>query len=140
MAGCILRRYSFRGWCPRTSPGGTYTPDYSVPKGRLKIGRDAILDDLQVYPGLASWAKFSRPCGTKLTNPGSHTRSKGHKDDNLYAGDKSPAYLKPSFSEFSPHKHFGHDTRCQALKPNSLSILYGPERVGRPAKVCYVES
>jgi hypothetical protein len=25
------------------------------------------------------------------------------------------------------------------LKPNSLSILYGPERVGRPAKVCYVE-
>src|ERR1700722_17552390 len=26
-----------------------------------------------MHPGLASWAKFSRPCGTKLVNPGSHT-------------------------------------------------------------------
>jgi hypothetical protein len=23
-----------------------------------------------MYPGLASWAKFSRPCGTKFVNPG----------------------------------------------------------------------
>ena len=44
------------------------------------MGRDTILDSLQpslrdsitlhVYPGLASWAKFSRPCGTKFVNPG----------------------------------------------------------------------
>jgi hypothetical protein len=27
-----------------------------------------------MYPGLASWAKVNRPCGTKLANPGfSHT-------------------------------------------------------------------
>jgi hypothetical protein len=41
-----------------------------------KIERNAILDNLQpslrdsimflVSPGLASWAKFSRPCGTEL--------------------------------------------------------------------------
>jgi hypothetical protein len=28
-----------------------------------------------MYPGLASWARFSRPCGTKLAAPGSHTLS-----------------------------------------------------------------
>src|ERR1700688_4180945 len=28
-----------------------------------------------MYPGLTSWAKFSRPCGTKLANPGPHTPS-----------------------------------------------------------------
>ena len=26
-----------------------------------------------MYPGLTSWAKFSRPCGTKFVSPGSHT-------------------------------------------------------------------
>ena len=55
------------------------------PQGRLKIGRDAILDNFSrpcglqrccvVHPGLASWAKFSRPYGTQFVNPGSHTRS-----------------------------------------------------------------
>ena len=25
-----------------------------------------------MYPGLASWAKLNRPCGTKFVNPGSH--------------------------------------------------------------------
>jgi hypothetical protein len=44
-----------------------------------------------VYPGLASWAKFSRPCGTKLVNPGSHTRSK--------------ARTLPRFA-LAPDKHF----------------------------------
>ena len=44
-----------------------------------------------MYPGLASWAKFSRPCGTKLVNPGSHTRSK--------------ARTLPRFA-LSPDKHF----------------------------------
>jgi hypothetical protein len=29
-----------------------------------------------MYPGLVFWAKFSRPCGTKFVNPGSHTPSK----------------------------------------------------------------
>src|SRR5450631_2599150 len=29
-----------------------------------------------MYPGLASWAKFSRPCGTEFVNPGSQTPSK----------------------------------------------------------------
>jgi hypothetical protein len=24
-----------------------------------------------IYPGLASWAKLNRPCGTKFVNPGS---------------------------------------------------------------------
>jgi hypothetical protein len=48
---------------------------------------DAILDNLQpslrdlimlpIYPGLASWAKFSRPYGTKLVNPASHLDSAG---------------------------------------------------------------
>ncbi len=43
-----------------------------VPQGRLKMGRDVILlqpslrDSIMflMYPGLTSWAKFSRPCGT----------------------------------------------------------------------------
>jgi hypothetical protein len=30
---------------------------------------------LQMYPGLASWAKFSRPYWTKFARPGSHTFS-----------------------------------------------------------------
>ena len=51
----------------------------SVPQGRLKIGRDVILDNLQpslrdlimlyaMYPGLASWAKFSlcHPAGLRM--------------------------------------------------------------------------
>ena len=55
---------------------GVIRKDDPVPQGRLKMGRDTILDSLQpslrdsitlhVYPGLASWAKFSRPCGTAL--------------------------------------------------------------------------
>jgi hypothetical protein len=42
------------------------------------MGRDAILDSFQpslldlimftMYPGLASWPKFSRPCGTEFGN------------------------------------------------------------------------
>jgi hypothetical protein len=50
----------------------------SIPQGRLKIGRVAILDNFQpslrdsimfhVYPGLTSWAKFSRPYGTECGN------------------------------------------------------------------------
>jgi hypothetical protein len=31
--------------------------------------------------------------------------------------------------EFSPDKHFGQDTPWQGLKPNSLSLLYGPTKV-----------
>src|SRR5580700_861241 len=65
-----------------------------VPKGRLKVcpglrrgpfsavpagptaGRDRLGRPFKSNPGLASWAKFSRPFGTKFLNPGSHTRSK----------------------------------------------------------------
>jgi hypothetical protein len=57
------------------------------PVGTAEIGRDVILDNLQPSlrdlnhvhdvprtgvlgnPGLASWAKFSRPCGTKFVDP-----------------------------------------------------------------------
>jgi hypothetical protein len=65
---------------------GRIRKDNPVPQGRLKTGRDATLGNLQpslrdsimlhVYPGLASWAKFSRPCGTQFVNLGSHRRSK----------------------------------------------------------------
>jgi hypothetical protein len=68
-----------------TSPAGTaeLSPGRSpgldlqgrqVPQGRLKIGRDAILENLQPslrdsimlpdVPRTTSWAKFSRPSGT----------------------------------------------------------------------------
>ena len=72
--GLDLRTTQSRRACPEL-----------VERGRLKIGRDAILDNLQpplrdssccmVYPGLTSWAKFSRPCGTKFISRVSHTRS-----------------------------------------------------------------
>jgi hypothetical protein len=48
---------------------------WRVPQGRLKTGRNAILDNFQpslrdliimIYPGLASCAKSSRPSGTDL--------------------------------------------------------------------------
>jgi hypothetical protein len=32
-------------------------------------------------------------------------------------------------SELSSHKHFVQDAPWQGLKPNSLSVLYGPTKV-----------
>src|ERR1700722_12693153 len=60
-------------------------PRRLVPKGRLKedclaahfqpslpgptARRDRLGRPFKSNPGLASWAKFSRPCGTKFVNP-----------------------------------------------------------------------
>jgi hypothetical protein len=61
-------------------------PFSAVPSG---LGRP-----LKSNPGLASWAKFSRPCGTKLVNRGCHTRSKAPEvrfslNDGLDTGQAS---------------------------------------------------
>jgi hypothetical protein len=48
---------------PRHNPGEPST----VPAGTQSC--------FMLYPGLASWAKFNRPCGTKLVNPGFLRRS-----------------------------------------------------------------
>jgi hypothetical protein len=43
-----------------------------------------------VYPGLASWAKFSRPYGTKFVNPGSDADSMAPEGLILKAQDFEP--------------------------------------------------
>jgi hypothetical protein len=57
---------------------GYITKHDSVPQGRLKVVQDCVAayfqpslrdwSSLKLNPGLASWAKFSRPCGTEFGN------------------------------------------------------------------------
>jgi hypothetical protein len=66
--------------------------------------------------------------------------SGGHRSDALYQGTTSVGPFRPSkiwalapafflCSELSSHKHFVQDAPWQGLKPNSLSVLYGPTLV-----------
>jgi hypothetical protein len=67
--------------------------------------------------------------------------SGGHRSHALYQGTTLVGPFQahqdlgfkplPSFfaSELSSHKHFVQDAPWQGLKPNSLSVLYGPTKV-----------
>jgi Methylmalonyl-CoA mutase len=52
-----------------------------------------------MYPGLASWAKFSRPSGTKLVSPGSHTRSKALNGSATYGTAEPVPFARQSVSQ-----------------------------------------
>jgi len=61
-----------------------------------------------MYPGLASWAKFSRPCGTRFRDGRSHADS--------------------SFP-FGRISRTAQEMKVQGLKPVPCCALYGPTEV-----------
>ena len=66
--------------CVRTriyefSPAGTAEGCPGLRRGRFSAVPAGLGRPFKSNPGLASWAKFSRPCGTEFGNPGSHTHS-----------------------------------------------------------------
>src|SRR5450631_964558 len=66
-----------------------------------------------MYPGLASWAKFSRAYGTKFVNPGSHARSVAQR-----------------FRPFA--RHGEHGAPAQGSRPDLItsSVVTQPSRSG----------
>jgi hypothetical protein len=64
-----------------SAPSGAVAPDKSMRRcARDDVFVGVLMKNIPgrlTLMGLPSWAKLSRPCGTKLANPGSHTPSLG---------------------------------------------------------------
>src|ERR1700722_11732190 len=60
----LMGRQSWETACSRSSPVGTAENCLRPHLGLLSAVPDGTGSCLQLYPGLTSWAKFSRPFGT----------------------------------------------------------------------------
>jgi len=61
----------------KLSPAGTTENRQRCNPGEPSAVPAGLNHVARCTPGLTSWAKFSRPCGTQFVNPGSHTHSLG---------------------------------------------------------------